>query len=294
MKGKVAIGAAIGAIIIVALATVLVAPADAGQQPERNLRQELALLSTDAGAAGELVQPAHPASPHRCFLKLQERFGTRTANNLWPWLRPYTHLWCPPANPHANPTPTPLSNPDVTPVSTPAPTPAPTPVLTPPPTQAPTPTPTPAPAPTPAPTPTLAPTPVPTPSPTPAPPADLQVTSVGLSSPTTATRSVSFTVSGNANLVNAGPTDNMPAVITLTLSSSVPCSFNAAPIVVNHSGMPIGQNVFVSRRWTVTCNSAGPVTFTLNASVAPAAFAGSDPDLSNNAGVATDITDVLP
>jgi spore coat protein U-like protein len=102
-------------------------------------------------------------------------------------------------------------------------------------------------------------------------------------------------VSGNTNLVNAGPTDNMPAVITLTLSSSVPCSFNATPIVVNHSGMPIGQNVFVSRRWTVTCNSTGPVTFTLNASVSPAAaFAGSDPDLSNNAGVATDITDVLP
>jgi spore coat protein U-like protein len=87
----------------------------------------------------------------------------------------------------------------------------------------------------------------------------------------------------------------MPAVITLTLSSSPACSFNSAPIVINHSGMPIGVNVFASRRWTVTCTGTGPHTFTLNAGVSPtAAYAGSDPDLTNNAGVATDITDVLP
>ncbi|MEO7667381.1 MAG: hypothetical protein ABIU97_10165, partial [Dehalococcoidia bacterium] len=255
MKGKVAIGAAIGAIIIVALATVFVAPVDARQQPERYFEQGPVLLSWEPGTVSEIVNPAQPASPHRCFLKLQVRFGPRIANILWPWLRPYIHIWCPPANPHANPTPTPLQNPEVTPAPTPQPTPAPTPM----PTQVPTPAPTP--------TPTPAPTPVPTPSPTPVPPADLRVTSVGLSSPVSATRGVSFTVSGNVNLVNSGPTNNMPAVTTLTLSSSPACSFNSAPILINHSGMPIGMNVFASQRWTVTCSGTGVHTFTLNASV---------------------------
>jgi hypothetical protein len=100
-------------------------------------------------------------------------------------------------------------------------------------------------------------------------------------------------VSGDVTVVNGGPTNNVPAVITLQLSSSVPCTFNAAPITVNHSGIPRFTNVFASRRWTVTCNTAGPVTFTLNASVAPApTFVGSDPDLTNNSGVASDTTNV--
>jgi len=130
-----------------------------------------------------------------------------------------------------------------------------------------------------------------TPTPIPAAPADLRITSVTASSPTTATPGVSFDVMGNANIVNGGPTNNVPARITLTLSSSPACTHNASPVAINHSGMPLNTNVFASRRWTVTCNVTGPVTFTLNVSVAATgAFAGGDPDLSNNSGVSTDST----
>jgi len=191
--------------------------------------------------------------------------------------------------PQRTPTATPTPVPVITPAPTASPTPSPTPTPTPVPTLAPTPEPTPSPTPDPTPTPS------PTPTPTPTAETDLRVVSVGVNSPLSAVAGVRFNVPGNVTIRNDGPLSSIPADVTFSLTTDPGCLISNGTVTVNLSGVPMGSDVFVGRTWAVTCSVAGPHTFTLNVLVTvPPTFAGSDPNVANNSGAASDTTDVTP
>jgi hypothetical protein len=106
---------------------------------------------------------------------------------------------------------------------------------------------------------------------------------------------VRFNVPGNVTIRNDGPLSSIPADVTFSLTTDAGCLISNGTVTVNLSGVPMGSDVFVGRTWSVTCSVAGPHTFTLNVLVTvPPTFAGSDPNVANNSGAASDTTDVTP
>jgi hypothetical protein len=203
-------------------------------------------------------------------------------------------------------TPTPLPQPVIqpTPAPTPEPTPAPTPEPTPEPTAAPTSEPTPTataePTPSPTATPTLEPTatpepgaPTPTPTASPRPSADVQVIDTSVNAPATAQPGVEFVLTAGSTIRNNGP--STPAIVDTTFTPVLPafCSATTGVKTVQNTSLPLAINVFVSRSWMVTCSEAGTHTFTVNVDLAiDAAQPHVDPNLTNNAGTSSTVTEV--
>jgi outer membrane biosynthesis protein TonB len=187
-----------------------------------------------------------------------------------------------------DPTPTPTlgGEPLTTPTSTatPAPPPADTPTATPTAAAAtPTDTPSPTPSPTESPTPTATPSPEPTPTPTPAPGADIEVVSLTVIAPATATVGLPFQVTGAAELRNNGPV--APAVVDTTFTPSLPagCSATTGVIIVQNTTLVGSFISSLSRSWMVTCVQAGAQPINMNATtmldpLQPAV----DPNMANN------------
>ncbi len=191
----------------------------------------------------------------------------------------------PPSATPAPPTPTAIpSNTAEPPTAVPSDTPAPTDTSTPAPTDTPTPPPTPAPSPTPP----------PTPSPTPATGADIEVLSVTVTAPQTATAGVAFLATGMVGLHNNGPDGPVNVDTTLTIHLPANCTItNGATVLVPNRSAPVGVGISVSRAWNVTCTQAGAHQFTIDASVviSPGQLF-TDPNTANNSGSGSASTQV--
>ena len=99
---------------------------------------------------------------------------------------------------------------------------------------------------------------------------------------------------GNTTVRNFGPDGPVLGDVTFVLVAPADCAVSPpSPNVVQDTSLPLNQNVFISRTWTVTCSQAGAHDFTLQVDVVPDPVQGAvDPDMTNNAGSASGATQV--
>jgi len=123
--------------------------------------------------------------------------------------------------------------------------------------------------------------------------ADVEMISVNLTGPETASAGVPFTISGGPSLRNNGPAASV--VVDTTFSPSFPpgCTATTGAHTVQNTTLTVGLITSLSRAWNVTCSVGGQHTFTLNVTVAiDPAESFTDPNLGNNSGSDTHVTQV--
>jgi len=188
-----------------------------------------------------------------------------------------------PTPPVVTPTPSPGHTPAATPTQTPTAAASDTPTPTPTATETASPTPTETATPTATATATAEPTPSSSPTPTPTLRADVQVIEAFVNSPVNAIAGGAFVMSSSANVRNNGPVT--PVVVDTTFVPVLPEGCTATTGVITVQNTTLIGNVIstISVAWNVTCNAAGPQTFTVNASATIDSLQPTtDPNPANN------------
>lgn len=124
--------------------------------------------------------------------------------------------------------------------------------------------------------------------------ADIEMVSVGVNAPASATAGVAFTLSASATVRNNTPTTpTTQVVVDTTFTPALPAGCTATTGVVTQQNTTLIGNLptVISRAWNVTCATPGEYTFTMNAStVIDPAQTAVDPNPANNAGSGFDVT----
>jgi hypothetical protein len=119
----------------------------------------------------------------------------------------------------------------------------------------------------------------------------VEIVGASANAPVDAVSGVAFVLTAGATLRNNGPVS--PVIVDTTFTPVLPasCSATSGVKTVSDTTLSTGTTVFVSRSWMVTCNEAGPQSFTMNVSLTiDPPYVDTNP--ANNAGSASGSTTV--